>query len=165
MPTRRPRVPVSAARLFVSLHVNAFNGDPAINGATIFYPKPDSLSFAQAVDAGLAQTLKRYQIADDGVAAKPELWVRSDVPTATVEPGYLSNPREAGLLSQGDFRDAIAMGVLQGMLAADPQIEQVKLQIIHAEAAAAAQHQAEVGTTGDRSEEHTSELQSQSNLV
>ncbi len=52
-------------------------------------------------------------------------------------------------MSQGDFRDAIAMGVLQGMLAADPQIEQVKLQIIHAEAAAAAQHQAEVGTTAD----------------
>ena len=143
------RVHASGARLFVSLHVNAFNGDPAINGATIFYPKPDSLSFAQAIDAGLAQTLKRYQIADDGVAAKPELWVRSDVPTATVEPGYLSNPREAGLMSQGDFRDAIAMGVLQGMLAADPQIEQVKLQIIHAEAAAAAQHQAEVGTTAD----------------
>ena len=69
------RVHASGARLFVSLHVNAFNGDPAINGATIFYPKPDSLSFAQAIDAGLAQTLKGYQIADDGVAAKPELWV------------------------------------------------------------------------------------------
>src|SRR2546429_5988248 len=33
------RVHASGARLFVSLHVNAFNGDPAINGATIFYPK------------------------------------------------------------------------------------------------------------------------------
>ena len=143
------RVHASGARLFVSLHVNAFNGDPAINGATIFYPKPDSLSFAQAIDAGLAQTLKGYQIADDGVAAKPELWVRADIPTVTVEPGYLTNPREAGLLSHGDFRDAIAMGVYQGMLIADPQIEQVKQQIVHAEAAAAAQQQAEVASAAD----------------
>ena len=143
------RAHASGARLFVSLHVNAFSGDPAINGATIFYPKPDSLAFAQAIDAGLAQTLKGYQIADDGVAAKPELWVRSDIPTATVEPGYLTNPREAGLLSQGDVRDAIAVGVFQGMLVADPQIEQVKQQILRAEAAAAAQHQAQVASTAD----------------
>ena len=143
------RVHASAARLFVSLHVNAFNGDTAIDGATVFYPKPDSLSFAQAIDAGLAQTLRGYQVPDDGVAAKPELWVRSDIPTATVEPGYLTNPREAALLSQAAFRDAIAMGVFQGMLAADPQIEQVRQQIVRAEAAAAAQHRAELASGAD----------------
>src|SRR2546426_541403 len=59
------RVHASGARLFVSLHVNAFNGDPAINGATIFYPKPDSLSFAQAIDAGLAQTRAEVGTAAD----------------------------------------------------------------------------------------------------
>ncbi len=35
------------------------------------------------------------------------------------------------------------MGVYQGMLAADPQIEQTRIQVDHAEAAAAAQRQAE----------------------
>ena len=75
--------------------------------------------------------------------------MRADIPTVTVEPGYLTNPREAGLLSHGDFRDAIAMGVYQGMLIADPQIEQVKQQIVHAEAAAAAQQQAEVASAAD----------------
>jgi N-acetylmuramoyl-L-alanine amidase len=143
------RVHASGARLFVSLHVNAYDGDPAISGLSVFYPKPDSLSFAQAIEGGLVQTLKRYQIADGGVAAKPELWVRSDIPTATVEPAYLTNPREFGLLQDDDFRAAIALGVFQGLLAADPQIEETKLQIAHAEAAAAAQHQAQAAASAD----------------
>ena len=137
------------ARMFVSLHVNAYDGDSTINGLAIFYPKPDSFSFAQAIDAGLAQTLKRFQIADDGVAIKPELWVRTDVPTVTVEPAYLTNPRERGLLLQDDFRDAIAMGVFQGMLAADPEIEQTKVQLAHTEAAATAQRLAAESASAD----------------
>ena len=143
------RVHASGARLFVSLHVNAFDGDPSINGATIFYPKPDSLAFAQAVDAGLAQSLKPYQIADDGVAPKPELWVHSDIPTVTVEPAYLTNAREASLLEQGDFRDAIAQGVFSGILASDPQIEATNQQLARAEAAVAAQRQAEAASAAD----------------
>jgi hypothetical protein len=143
------RVQASGARLFVSLHVNAFDGDSSINGATIFYPKPDSLPFAQAVDAGLAQSLKPYEIADDGVAPKPELWVHSDIPTVTVEPAYLTNPREASLLEQGDFRDAIVQGVFSGILASDPQIETTNQQLARAEAAAAAQRQAEAASAAD----------------
>ena len=143
------RVHASGARMFVSLHVNAFDGDPSINGSSVLYPKPESLPFAQAIDTGLAQALNRFQIQDDGVVSKPELWVHSDIPTATVEPAYLTNPRERGLLLQNDFRDAIAMGIFQGMLAADPQIEQAKLQIERADAAAAAQRQAEVASAAD----------------
>jgi N-acetylmuramoyl-L-alanine amidase len=132
------RVHASGARLFVSLHINAFDGDSTINGQTVFYPKPDSVSFAQAIDAGMAQTLRRYQVVDDGIALKPELWVHSDIPTATIEPVYLTNPREAGLLQESAFRDAIAMGVFQGLLAYDPQIEATRLKIAHAESAAEA---------------------------
>jgi hypothetical protein len=142
-------VHASGARLFVSLHVNAFDGDPNISGQTIFYPRPDSLAFAQAVDSGLAQSLHTYQVADDGVAPKPELWVHSDIPTATVEPAYLTNPRESSLLQQGGFRDAIAQGVFQGLLAFDPQIEATRLQIVHAEAASAAQRQAQSAASAD----------------
>jgi N-acetylmuramoyl-L-alanine amidase len=143
------RVHASGARLFVSLHVNAFDGDSSINGATIFYPKPDSLPFAQAVDSSLATSLKPYQIADDGVAPKPELWVHADIPTVTVEPAYLTNPREAALLEQGDFRDAIAQGVFNGILASDPQIEASNQQIARAEAAAAAQRQLDAAAAAD----------------
>lgn len=143
------RVHAAGARLFVSLHVNAFDGDPRINGETIFYPRSDSLPFAEAIDASLAQSLKPYQIADDGVAAKPELWVHSDVPTVTVEPVYMTNAREFGLLEQSDFRDAIAQGIFNGLLAFDPQIEAVKQQIERAEAAQAAQRQAQAAAAAD----------------
>jgi N-acetylmuramoyl-L-alanine amidase len=143
------RVHAANARLFVSLHVNAFDGDSTINGETIFYPKPDSVTFAQAIDAGLAQSLRPYQIADDGVAQKPELWVHSDIPTVTVEPAYLTNSRESTLLGHGDFRDAIAQGVYQGLLAFDPQIEATRVQIVRADAAAAAQRQAQAAATAD----------------
>jgi hypothetical protein len=128
------RAHTAGARMFVSLHINAYEGDPSINGLAVFYPKPDSFSFAQAIDEGLAQTLKRFQVADDGV---------------TVEPAYLTNPRERSLLLQDDFRDAIAMGVFQGMLAADPQIEQTRVQLVHAEAAATAQRQAAEAAAAD----------------
>jgi hypothetical protein len=143
------RVHAAGARMFVSLHINAYDGDPSINGLAVYYPKPESVSFAQAIDAGLAQTLKRFQVADDGVVAKPELWVRADIPTVTVEPAYLSNPRERSLLAQDDFRDAIATGIFQGILAADPLIEETRVQVVHAEAAAIAQRQAEAAAAAD----------------
>jgi N-acetylmuramoyl-L-alanine amidase len=144
-------VHASGARMFVSLHVNAFDGDSSINGETIFYPKPESLPFAQAIDTALAQSLQPYQIADDGVASKPELWVHSDVPTATIEPAYLTNPREMGLLQKSDFLQAIAVGVFNGMLAFDPQIEATRVQIVKAEAALATQRQAEAAANADAS--------------
>ena len=141
-------VQASGARMFVSMHVNAFEGDPTINGTTVFYPKQESLPFAQSIEAGLAQSLKRFGIVDDGAAIKPELWVRSTIPTATVEPAYLTNAREAQLLQQDDFRAAIAAGVYRGMLAADPAIESTRTQIVRAEALQAAQREAAARTTG-----------------
>ena len=149
------RVQAGGSKMFVSLHVNAFDGDPSINGETIFYPRPDSLPLAQAIDAGLVQSLKSYQIADDGVAPKPELWVHSDIPTATVEPVYLTNPREAALLLQSDFRDAIAQGVFNGLLAADPLIETTRQQIERAEAAQAAQRRADAAAADEASRNST----------
>jgi N-acetylmuramoyl-L-alanine amidase len=145
------RVHASGASMFVSLHVNAFDRDPSINGETVLYPKPASLPFAQTLDTALAQSLKAYQIADDGITAKPELWVHSDIPTATIEPVYLTNPREAALLQQDDFRDAVVRGVFTGMLAADPAIESTRQQIERAEAAATAQRRAEAAAAADAS--------------
>jgi hypothetical protein len=145
----------SGARMFISIHVNAFDGDPTINGTTVFYPKQESMLFAQSIESGLAQSLKGFGIVDDGVAIKPELWVRSTIPTATVEPAYLTNGREAQLLQQDNFRDAIAAGVYRGMLAADPAIEATRTQIVRAEALQASQREAAARASGaaDRSAE------------
>ncbi|HYM51646.1 MAG TPA: N-acetylmuramoyl-L-alanine amidase [Candidatus Limnocylindrales bacterium] len=119
----------SGAQMFLSLHVNAFDGDASINGLTVFYPKDESRPLARAVEAGLAQSLATFQIQDDGVASKPELWVHTTIPTVTVEPAYLTNPREAALLQRDDFRQAIVQGIYDGILAADPRIETVRKAI------------------------------------
>jgi N-acetylmuramoyl-L-alanine amidase len=136
---RWDRAHAASAQMFISLHVNAFDGDPSINGSTVFYPKDQSLPLARAVDAGLAQTLAPFQVVDDGVAAKPDLWVRSDIPTVTVEPAYLTNPHEAALLQRSDFRQAIVAGVFQGILAADPAVEVTRKAIDRAHSLAARQ--------------------------
>src|SRR5260370_10956833 len=47
----------AGARMFVSLHINAYDGDSSINGLALYYPKPDRLSFAHAIAAGPTQTL------------------------------------------------------------------------------------------------------------
>lgn len=133
----------SGARLFVSLHINAFDGDPSVQGCTVFYPRAESQSLAVHLETGLAAALQPFGVPDDGVAAKPELWVHSDVPTATVEPAYLTNAREAGLLRRADFRDAIASGIHQGLLQADPQIMATYQQIVQAERVQAARRRAD----------------------
>lgn len=136
-------VHTAKARLFISLHVNAFDGDPSINGLTVFYPRADSQAFAQHLEAGLAAALQRFGVPDDGVAPKPELWVHSDIPTATVEPAFVSNPHEAALLTRADFREAIAGGLYQGLLLADPQIDATYQQMVRVEQVRAARLQAE----------------------
>jgi hypothetical protein len=136
-------VRTSKARLFVSLHVNAFDGDPSINGLTVFYPHADSQAFAQHLEAGLTAALQPFGVPDDGVAPKPELWVHSDIPTATVEPAYVTNPHEAALLGRADFREAIAGGLYQGLLLADPQIDATYQEMVRVEQAQAARIKAE----------------------
>jgi len=136
-------VHTSKARLFVSLHVNAFDGDPSINGLTVFYPRAESQAFAQHLEAGLVAALQPFGVPDDGVAPKPELWVHSDIPTATVAPAYVSNPPEAVLLTRADFREAIAGGLYHGLLLADPQIDATYQQMVRVEQARAARVQAE----------------------
>jgi len=133
----------SKARLFVSLHVNAFDGDPSINGLTVFYPRADSQAFAQHLEAGLTAALQPFGVPDDGVAPKPELWVHSDIPTATVEPAYVTNPHEAALLTRADFREAIAAGLYQGLLLADSQIDATYQEMVRVEQTQAARIRAE----------------------
>jgi len=123
IPERWNRGRSAGARLFVSLHVNAYQDDPSVSGFTVFYPKSPSQLLAESIEAGLSRSLRPYDSVDDGAQIKADLWVRADIPTVTVEPAYLTNPREAALLSRGAFRDAVARGVHDGLLSFEPQIE------------------------------------------
>lgn len=125
----------AGAQLFVSIHFNSFT-DPTTAGALVLYPNDSSLAFAQVMSDALRDgLLQRWQIADDGVQSKPDLWVHATMPAVTVEGAYLTNPREAGLLQRNDFRDALAAAVKSGVEAQAPQILTIKQQILAWEAA------------------------------
>jgi N-acetylmuramoyl-L-alanine amidase len=124
----------AGAQLFVSIHFNSFT-DPTTGGALILYPNDDSLPFAQAMSDALATDLQQYAIADDGVQSKPDLWVHATMPAVTVEGAYLTNPREANLLQQDDFRAALARAIRDGVDHQAPQIATLDAQIIAWQAA------------------------------
>ena len=94
------------------------------------------------MDASLAAALSRFRLKDDGVLPKPELWVRSDIPTVTVETAYLTNPKDFSLLGRTDFLQAVAEGVFRGILASEPQIELTSKAIERYEAEQAARARA-----------------------
>jgi hypothetical protein len=56
----------------------------------------------------------------------------------------MTNAKELALLQRDDFRQAIAQGVFQGLLAADPQIEAAKKVLDARDAQAAREHAAQV---------------------
>jgi N-acetylmuramoyl-L-alanine amidase len=119
----------AGAQLFVSIHFNSWT-DPSTGGALILYPNDASLPFAQTMSAALtAELQQRYGIADDGVQSKPDLWVHATMPAITVEGAYMTNPREAGLLTDGGFRDALAEAIRNGIEKQAPQITTLAAQI------------------------------------
>ncbi|HZS14090.1 MAG TPA: N-acetylmuramoyl-L-alanine amidase [Candidatus Dormibacteraeota bacterium] len=125
----------AGAQLFVSIHFNSFT-DATTGGALVLYPNDDSLQFAQTLSDSLRDgLLQRWQIADDGVQSKPDLWVHATMPAVTVEGAYMTNPREAGLLQQNDFRDSLAAAIRTGVEAQAPQILTLRQQITAWEAA------------------------------
>ena len=124
----------AGAQLFVSIHFNSFT-DPSTGGALILYPNDDSVQFAQTMSDALREgLLQRWQIADNGVQSKPDLWVHATMPAVTVEGAYLTDPREADLLQQNAFRDALAAAIRSGIEAQAPQIATLKQQILAWEA-------------------------------
>jgi N-acetylmuramoyl-L-alanine amidase len=118
----------AGAKLFVSIHGNSWT-DPSANGSVVLYPNEESHPFADRMSAALEQRLRPYAVANDGTILRDNLWVHATMPAVTIEPMYLSNPREADLLERPDVRDAIAAAVRDAVEAQDPAILQRKAQI------------------------------------
>jgi N-acetylmuramoyl-L-alanine amidase len=109
------------AQLFVSIHGNSWT-DPSATGSVVLYPNEASHAFADRMIAALEQRLKPFAVANDGVILRDNLWVHASMPAVTIEPMYLSNPREADLLKRSDVRDTIAAAVRDAVEAQDPTV-------------------------------------------
>jgi N-acetylmuramoyl-L-alanine amidase len=102
------------ADLFVSIHFNGFT-DPASAGSLVLYPKDSSQPFATTLANALARHLGTFGVLPDGLQYRPEMFQHAAMPTATIEPLFLTNATEAALMSRDDVRDAIARAVVDGI--------------------------------------------------
>ncbi|HHW15174.1 MAG TPA: hypothetical protein GXX28_09615, partial [Firmicutes bacterium] len=101
------------AELLVSIHANSFPS-PLWSGAQVFhYPGNQAgLRLAQVLQDVLVERLgpnPRREKAGDFY-----LLARVKVPAAMVEVGFLSNPREAQLLSEPGYRQRVADAIFEG---------------------------------------------------
>lgn len=102
------------AQVFVSIHINAsVNG--SAGGTSTHYCKDIDFPLAQAIQNSLVPALG---LGDNGVQNDGFFVIRHTyMPAALVECAFISNPREASLLSSSAFRQRIAEGIYNGIIA------------------------------------------------
>jgi len=103
----------SGADLFLSIHANSFPGQ-TWSGAQTFYNagETESNAWARAVQNELVNQLGP----NNRKAKSADFRVLSDtkMPAILVEVGFLSNPREARLLADEEYRHKVAESIYQG---------------------------------------------------
>lgn len=105
----------SKADLLLSIHVNSFP-QSIWSGAQCFYDtvNPDSESLAKAIQEELVKRLgpnRRRAKAADYMILK-----NTNIPSAIVEVGFISNPREEQLLAAGEYRERLAEAIFSGTI-------------------------------------------------
>ena len=114
----------AGADLFVRIHADS-NTNADISGASTLYPagnswvKPievDSLAAARAVQAAVVAATGT---ADRGLVKRSDLagFNYCDVPAVLVEMGFLSNPVEDRRLAEDAYRNKVAQGIADGIMA------------------------------------------------
>ena len=104
------------ADAFISIHMNRFS-DPKVHGTQVFYgATPESgKRLGESIQQGFAEILgeesSRMIKKADGIFILND----TKIPSVLVECGFLSNPQEAELLRQKDYRKKLAYGIYVGL--------------------------------------------------
>ena len=103
------------ADYFISVHANA-NVNPNAGGTETLYYSNGSKGHALAQEIQ-HQLILQNGLADRGVIPRPGLAVLrlTNMPAVMAETAFVSNPREAMLLSTPDFRQRSAQGIADGL--------------------------------------------------
>lgn len=103
------------ANYFISVHSNA-SENPTVSGTETLYYSNGSPGHALAIEVQ-HQLVLQNGLNDRGVIARPGLAVLrlTTMPAILVELAFISNPREAILLSTPDFRQSCAQGIADGL--------------------------------------------------
>lgn len=102
--------------IFLSIHANAFPSSTWYGAQTFYYKNghPASKRLAELLQEELARQTQNTTRRPSDRIDQYVLRV-SEVPSATVEIGFLSNPREAELLSKRSFREKIAWSIFTAL--------------------------------------------------
>lgn len=101
------------ADIYVSIH-NDWNKDSSVTGTTSYFYSPDSYKLAVAIQRALVAELRSR---DHGVQwANYYVLRHTAMPATLLEVGFLSNKKEAWLLSQGWYRTKAARGIYNGIV-------------------------------------------------
>lgn len=99
--------------IFVSIHYN-YTWKRNVSGLETFYCSPASKPLAAAVQKGM---LGRVKSVNRGVKYARYYVIRnSKNPAILVEGGFVSNSRERGRTKEGWYREAIANGIVDGIV-------------------------------------------------
>lgn len=116
------------ADMFLSIHGSLEETDTSIYGIATYYnenffiPNFSSADFAYLVEEKVTKSASAKAL---GLKAGDEsmyLVQRAEVPVALVEVGYFSNRQERILLSKGDYKDRIAKGLYEAIIASYEQL-------------------------------------------
>lgn len=107
----------SNADIFVSIHMNSFS-ESKYYGAQTFYPKnsEESKRLAELIQEELVRVIDN---GNNRVAKqKNDIYLLKDcsIPTALVECGFLSNPREEKLFQEEKYQEKVAWSIYIGIL-------------------------------------------------
>ena len=116
---RKVIIEESNADMFISIHMNALAGEGASKyyGAQTFYPegKEDSIKLSKYIQ----QELKRVVDKTNNREVKPRddlyLLKDNDIPSVLIECGFLSNDKEAKLLTDEKYQEKIAWAIYAGI--------------------------------------------------
>ena len=103
------------ADLFISIHANFFPSPIWYGAQTFYYPgRPEDERLAKAIQAELVRHLgpnKRQALPGDFRVLR-----EAGMPAVLIEVGFLSNPKEAALLSERGYQKRVAAAIFDGIL-------------------------------------------------
>lgn len=104
-------------KLAVSIHQNSYP-DESVSGVQIFYYK-DSLKGKEAAEIMQRQMIKTLKPEKEREAKENKTYYllkKTSVPLMIIECAFMSNPKEAQLLTQNDYQERVAWSIYMGIM-------------------------------------------------
>ena len=107
----------SSNAIAISIHANAITNSKWTGAQTFYDPKKvENKKLATAIMMSMKSNLEGTTTREPKSISSLFILKNSNIPTALVEIGFLSNPEEADLLNTESYQDQIAYSIYEGIL-------------------------------------------------